>query len=144
MLWALCLGACDDAPSGPVISLGSGIERFVPVAPGRGLRVTEGIQGGYHIFGSVRAEGIEAWDAHVEFELWQGATQIGGARFIDDFRVHAGDLVFTGATVFLFATHPPEAIADRETRMTVVVTDRTGASGQAEMRFVPECCDRLP
>jgi hypothetical protein len=136
--------ACDDAPRDPpTVVLGSGVDDFVAIEDGRTLRITQGIQGGYHVFAAVEATGIEAWDASVAFALFQGETQIGGATFLDDFVVRDGRLIYPGVTVFLWAEHAPESVAGVETRMTVTVTDAQGRVARDALTFMPVCCDYL-
>ena len=142
----LTAAACDDAPAPEpvVVELGSGVDDFVAVADGETLRITEGLQGGYHIFGSVRTEGIEAWDAEIDLNMYQGDVRIGGARYIDDFLLKDGALVYSGVTVFLFENFTPESVDGTPTLMTVKVTDSEGRIGSSQMTFVPKCCDYLP
>lgn len=154
LLILLCLLpalGCDDGSDGPeplAVSLGSGLDDFVPVTdPQTRLRITEGIQGGYHVYGSLLVPDMDRFDATVEFQLWQGDTQIGAARYLDDF-LRAPDgvsWVYPGVTVFLFdRDFPPESVAGTVTRMTATVTDRDGRTGSAEISFTPVCCDYLP
>lgn len=145
----LALTACsaDPEPEPPaplVLEVGTGIDDYVPVSPEQRLLFTQGLQGGYHIFTSVRALDVEPWDAQFEFEMYQGDVQIGGARYRDDFVPRGDAHVFSGVTVFLFADYEPEDVAGRATRIIGRVTDAEGRTGEAEMRFVSGCCEYLP
>ncbi|MCB9526518.1 MAG: hypothetical protein H6702_24520 [Myxococcales bacterium] len=148
LLFALPLWACDDAPSSdPLdVAVGSGRDDYTPVTdPATRLRITQGIQGGYHIYGAVRVADMDPQDATVELALWQGDTQVGGVRLLDDF-LRGGDgasWIQAGVTVFLFDQFSPEAIEGQPTRMTARVTDGGGRVGRAEMTFTPVCCDFL-
>lgn len=145
LLFGLLPLGCDDAEeAAPIeLSLGTGIDSFEPVATGAALPITQGLQGGFHVFGAVRTRDAEAWNADFDFAMYQGDVQIGGANYKDDFLMQGDDLVYSGVTVFLFEDFPPESVADKPTRMTVKVTDREGRQGTASFEFVPTCCDYL-
>ena len=67
VLLAACQGTEDDGtpppPLPPEVSLGTGVEAYVPVEDGDPITIVFGPQGGYHLDGSMRAQGIVAGDA---------------------------------------------------------------------------------
>jgi len=147
---ALLTTACGDAaPSRPAacapgarLRLGSGVDVFEAVEASTELLFTQGVQGGYHIFVSVRATGIEPRDAEMTFKMLQGDTRIGGVDYLDDLFPDGPDLIYAGATVFLdHVDFPPDEVAGRPARITLDLRDRRGCELRAEMAFVPRCCD---
>lgn len=61
-----CAGTSDTTPPPPLppgVSLGTGIETYVPIEDGDPITITFGPQGGYHLDGSLRAQGIVVGDA---------------------------------------------------------------------------------
>lgn len=61
-----CDGTDDDAstpePLSPEVALGTGVEAYIPVEDGDTITIVFGPQGGYHLDGSMRAQGIVAGD----------------------------------------------------------------------------------
>jgi hypothetical protein len=55
-------GTTPPAPLTPEVSLGTGVEAYVPVGDGDPITIVFGPQGGYHLDGSLRAQGIVAGD----------------------------------------------------------------------------------
>lgn len=62
-----CGGPALDVP--PWAQVGTGDVGFEPVTEGQEVGIQSGIQGGQHIWGSVRATGLDWRDASVEFVL---------------------------------------------------------------------------
>jgi len=63
------LAACDGSedattpePLPPAVALGTGVEAYVPVEDGDMITMVFGPQGGYHLDGSMRAQGIVSGD----------------------------------------------------------------------------------
>lgn len=57
-------------PGPPDITLGTGVDSFVPVADGDAVPIIMGLQGGYHIWGSVRARYVDPVQLHIVFTLY--------------------------------------------------------------------------
>lgn len=47
-------------PADPCLSLGTGTETFIPLVGGDAITIYRGVQGGFHLFASVRVKGVEA------------------------------------------------------------------------------------
>ncbi|MSP59975.1 MAG: hypothetical protein EXR72_06475 [Myxococcales bacterium] len=68
-LLAACGPAPHTYPGPPEVTLGTGVTTFVPVGEGADVPIIMGIQGGYHIWGSVRARYMEPQQIHLLFTL---------------------------------------------------------------------------
>ncbi len=58
---ALLLASCE--PAEPAVELGTGLYAFEPLVEGEPIEVVFGPQGGYHLEGSIRVQGLQAGDA---------------------------------------------------------------------------------
>jgi hypothetical protein len=71
---ATTLPACGHAPPSfpapPDVTLGTGSDLFVPVADGDQVPIIMGLQGGFHIWGSVRARYVDPHQLHLVFTLF--------------------------------------------------------------------------
>jgi hypothetical protein len=56
-------------PGPPEVVLGTGVTSFVPVADGAEVPLVYGIQGGYHIWGSVRVRYMDPRELRLAFRL---------------------------------------------------------------------------
>jgi hypothetical protein len=67
----LLLAACaaPDLSVDPRLELGTGLTRFEPLVDGEAVPIVFGVQGGHHIWGGVRAIGLDWRDLEVEFRL---------------------------------------------------------------------------
>ncbi len=59
LLIALAGCAAEGTDLPPEVILGTGLEAWVPLADGDDVGIVQGPQGGYHVFGSVRATGLD-------------------------------------------------------------------------------------
>jgi hypothetical protein len=67
--WWMAFAACDGSETGPdcdlgpsALELGTGEDAFVPLSAGDPLPFVLGPQGGYHVYGSLRATGVATGD----------------------------------------------------------------------------------
>ena len=68
-LVAACAGGEPDLSVDPFVEIGTGEVRFETLTDGQEAPTVYGIQGGYHIWGSVRATGIDWRRLELHFEL---------------------------------------------------------------------------
>lgn len=86
-MWALlALTACHDPCDTPAVAVGTGVDRFEPLAEDADVDVINGPQGGWHVLGAVRTWGMGEV-ARVDWTLDRASD---GAR--------VGDLLYTVAT----------------------------------------------
>ena len=68
-----CPGRDDEDTTCPTldttVELGTGVDTFVPLSDGDPLPFERGPQGGYHVYGSLRATGVDVGDPNYPFEL---------------------------------------------------------------------------
>jgi hypothetical protein len=70
MLLPLSLGACaaEPTPADATLSLGTGTSRFVALADGDEVPMIHGAQGGWHVWVSVRVEGMDVGTGSLTIE----------------------------------------------------------------------------
>lgn len=68
MLGLGCSAAADPTPAEATLELGTGTARFVPVADGDELPMIRGAQGGWHVWISVRVDGMDVSTGSLTFE----------------------------------------------------------------------------
>lgn len=81
LLVAAACGACAGCgssavhfPGPPELELGTGFNQFVAVADGDPVPIIHGLQGGFHIWGSVQARYVDPIGINLRFEVTLAAT----------------------------------------------------------------------
>ncbi len=138
---AQSLQSCTPEAEG-TLDLGVGRQRFEAVAEGDDVAITPGFQGGYHLYGSVRAKGVDPTGVRLDFLVCQDGQRIGQRRPLRVDLVEQGDQwAYVGVMVLLYDVFGPLQIADRETTMAAQVVDRSGARATDTVTFTTRCCD---
>jgi hypothetical protein len=134
-----CPNIPSSYPAAPRVELGSTPGDFTPLVDGNAVQIVHGIQGGFHIWGAVRAQYVDprSLQMHFTIALDDGTPPIAT-------RDDAGDLDGTSdgltpgthvaTTVFLT---DPTVVRGRATRFTVTVTDQEGRTGSDSHRVFP-------
>ncbi len=112
-----------------VVEVGSGEDDFAQLEEGDPLELVYGSQGGYHVWGGVRATGVagvtETAPAALAWWLYLAGSPVGGianVRFGPDQVV--GELLDrAGVTVFV---ESPRVVSGRDARLEVELTDGCG------------------
>lgn len=143
VVFAVLAGCTGAEPVGEaVVELGTGEWRFEPLADEQEVTLVMGSQGGYHVWVSVRAEGIDPDDVtfRVEYEPLDDPSAMQESRIRLDFDTDETD----GTPIFLgwpAQLAEPEAFDGRMTTLRVTVRDRHGARGTDErairIRYAP-------
>lgn len=145
MLAAACACAgCDDSSPDPTVVVGSSADPLSHGAIDEGTTVwiTYGLQGGYHIWGSLRATALDPRDVRMQFALHADGEQIGGADYRDElFRADDGAFEYGGVTVFIYDDVAVEALDGRALEMTLRVTDTGTKSAEDRLSVVARCCE---
>ena len=133
-----CAGCGASFAGPPEVELGTGGDRFVAIHDGDTVAIVHGIQGGYHVWGAVRARYLDPRALRLRFTL-----ALDDASAPLSVREDVGDLdggdgsdpgTHAGTTVFL----PDPAVArDHACRFTVEVTDADGRTAGDSRRIVP-------
>lgn len=63
LIWLLACEAEPPVVLDPDLQLGTGVDGYVPLADGDDIIIVYGPQGGYHLDGSLRVQGIDPGDA---------------------------------------------------------------------------------
>lgn len=124
-----------DCPTGPVVlEVGTGTGEWTDLREGDLLEIRHGPQGGYHVFGSVRARGVDPGDPevpytldnpHITLQLWVEDDSV--AAFVDQPRAlePAPDGWFTYlAQSVVFTSQDPPTLAGLTGRFEATVADR--------------------
>ena len=135
---ALCAEANQD------FELGIGVEDFAEVMEGQELWFIPGIQGGFHIWGAIRAGAVDPVDTVMTFELFQEEQLLGGRILPQDLRCNGetGAFEYVGVPVELHYRKKPTDVANREMKMRVTLQERDGTMHVDEVVFMPRCCGR--
>ena len=144
MLSALVLSGCcaPDLTVEPSVRLGSGEVEFVPLSDGaQEVDLVNGIQGGWHVWGSVRVAGLDWTDVRLDFSL----SAPGGELVSAPSRTQAelsccteDDCDGVGELVgFPVLVDEPVIAQGRNLTLAVVVTDPEGRTATADRAVIP-------
>ena len=155
MMALIVLGGCPgrdaedtDCPAlDTTVELGTGADSFVPLHDGDLLPFERGPQGGYHVYGSLRATGVDVGDPNYPFELtnphiWFNVEQDGVeiALLVDQPRAlepldEEGHVGVLGELV-IFNVADPTTLNGTTARLTGKLTDRCGRGGEDRREVV--------
>lgn len=146
-----CPGRDDEDTSCPTlettVELGTGVDTFIPLSDGDPLPFERGPQGGYHVYGSLRATGVDVGDPNYPFELtnphiWFSVEQEGAeiALLVDQPRAltpldDAGHFGVLGELV-IFSVPDPTTLNGTTARLTGRLTDRCERGGEDSREVV--------
>lgn len=137
-LLAGCGGSGAEPPGEAAVELGTGEWEMLPITDGQDVELIHGAQGGYHVWASIRADGIEPEDVILEVETQPADESLPPekSRVQVDFDrdPDTGEAVFIGWPAIL---SQPGCVVDRMLRLQVTLTDRRGAAGMDERYVVP-------
>ena len=137
--------AGPNYPGAPVVVLGNGGpgETHAPLVDGQGVEVVAGLQGGHHIWGSLRVENVNPQTLMCEFELRSGTQRVGGIsrqglRFTQ-VGPYAHELV--GLTLLFDDTYDPQAWdGGVPVSIQASVQDGTGRRAESNHTVMATCC----
>lgn len=145
LLWlTLALVGCDDPMPDPSVHVGSSDDplRHGDISEGTSVWITYGLQGGYHIWGSLEAEHIDPADVRMQFALFVDGEPIGGADYRDELRRGPrGPFEYGGVTVFIYDDVPVDGLDGQTVEMTLRLTDRDGRAAEDRISVVARCCE---
>jgi len=142
--------AADVIDDTPYVRIGTGWDDFDPFGgfeplDERGtVRIAEGIQGGFHVWGGFEGRGMDESDVESSWQMTNAdGDLVGGGFFVSDMRPYEGRLAAAGLTVFIALEVDVETLDDvpHELCVDVTMADGTTASDCATVR--PSCCDYL-
>jgi hypothetical protein len=128
------LAACGAGFTGPPSAdVGTGADQFIALHDGDAVPIVMGLQGGYHVWGSVRAANVAPRNLALSFSLYladsaQPVTIRRDTVDLDDGQ-HLGSAVFLP---------DPSAVRGHACRLHLDLTDENGRTASAEHRITPE------
>ena len=140
-----------DVPGRAALEIGTGVSEdpsdqwggYRPIPEDRRLRVTEGIQGGYHLWGGFSAVGVPASGIRSEWTLRTTERWIGEAAFITG-GVRVGERTeVAGITVFIAQDVSVEALDGQSVEVCARVQTEDRAWLQRCEDVIATCCDYL-
>lgn len=130
--------ACGEAsPGDGAVELGTGEWEFVPLADEAEVELVLGAQGGYHIWTSLRAEGLSPEDVMLEIETQPADDSLEPEQSRVPVDLESGDdgtLELVGWPAIL---SQPGCVVDRMLRLRVTLTDARGATAADERYVLP-------
>jgi len=136
--------ACDEPVPDPTVVVGSSDDplRHGEITEDASVWITYGLQGGYHIWGSLRAENIDPGDVRMQFGLFMDGDQVGGSDYRDDIRRGPdGPFEYGAVTVFIYDDVPVEGLDGQAIELTLRLTDGAGRSAEDRISVVARCCE---
>jgi hypothetical protein len=146
--WALlpllfaCGGESGDPPppdlGTPFVQIGTGTQSWAPLTDGQTLRIAMGPQGGYHLWGALRAGGLNPEDTFIEFRLVRDGVRLAESGYRDSLRAVEtdGPFQYWGVAVVVISGDPT-TIADRPARLEVTLTPQHGEPVTDAVEVVP-------
>jgi len=130
-LAAACSAAGFSGP--PAADVGTGADHFVTLHDGDAVPIIMGLQGGYHVWGSVRAANVGSQNVTLRFSLFHGDETAPVTVRLDTVDLTGGEHL--GSAVFL---PDPSAVRGQPCRLHLDLTDENGRTASAEHRITPE------
>lgn len=146
LLAALLLisGCClPDLEAEPTVLLGTGEVEFLSIGDGaQDVALVNGVQGGWHVWGSVRATGLDWADVRMTFTLAEadGSLLSEPSRIDGELRCCEADPECAGfgeLVGFPVILDQPTLAVGRIVTFTVEMTDSDGVTATAEKAIVP-------
>ena len=134
ILLAGCAG--QPAPGEGTVELGTGEWEFVPLVDEQPVELIFGVQGGYHVWTSFRAEGLDPEDVMLEIETQRAdeSRPPERSRVPVDFEMHDGTAELLGWPAILAE---PGCVLDEMLRIRVTLTDTHGVIATDERYVLP-------
>jgi hypothetical protein len=133
-LLVIVVSACGGPKqSSASLELGTGDQRFITLNDGDPVPIIHGLQGGYHVWGSVRVSNMAPMGLHLQFAL----ARVDGSG-PPTMRTDVVDLVdgeHLGTAVFV---PDPDGVRDQPCALSVSAIDGDGRAATGERKIVPQ------
>ena len=143
------LAVIDASPppldgSAPFLEIGTGARRYEPLEAGQRIPIIQGIQGGYHVWGGLRAAGFEDAEVRIRFALHRGDELLAQADYIEPTLPVAADGTYTyGGVAVVFVDNALVDPASGQTlRLSAEVEATDGTRLGDAVEVVPVCCEQ--
>lgn len=144
-----------DVVGDPMVEIGTGFPDFEPLTDGQEVSIIQGIQGGYHIWGGLRASGLDPRDIHIRFEVVHEGTVVALADYDDnidyDGPVNADEVAGGAAPIWEYAavavifgseeTRNIESVTGVDVTMNLSLTDQRGVTATDSISLRTTCCE---
>lgn len=145
----VCFAACSAAPVAndggndagpPQAEIGTGDTAFEPLVDGQTVDLHMGCQGGYHVWGSVRARNLDPRSPVLDFTMTRvldgGPTDVLYAPIhVRSTLTQEGTTDWYDGYAYTLRVASPDLVLDEDVVVGVTVTDRTGLQA-SDMRRV--------
>ena len=134
-----CSSVPDSYPGPPIVELGSTAGEFRPLSDGAAVAIVHGSQGGYHVWGAVRAQNVDPREVRIHYTLRldDGTPPISERDDVGDLEGTDDGLTpgfRVGTVVFV---PDPTVVRSRACRLNVELTDMEGRTGSDSHRVFP-------
>ena len=134
VLLCLLFGGCEGGP--PLVEIGTGASRFEPLEDGQSMPLVAGAQGGFHLWISARARGIDPSDVHLTVVSYPRATERPRQTAFHALELAAREgWLERACLVQVLST--PECFQDREVVVAIHVSDGAGRAAHDERVVIP-------
>lgn len=126
------------------LRVGTGFERFEPLADGDDVTFTAGFQGGHHVWGALRVEDLEPVGAELAFSLEVQGEVVASMGFSTDLWASEEEpdaFELYGVTVILGGEHDPYALDGSDGVLRARVEDTAGVTRARAIPVKLRCCD---
>lgn len=136
-----CAGESNPNPPPapePVLELGTGLDEFVPITDGDSVPIVHGIQGGYHIWGSLRARdlGPEQVRLHYTLTLEETGELVSSVKIVVGLHPAENEDAWVSLGSFVFVPMPMQ-VHGQDVLMQVEATDRASSTASDARRIRP-------
>jgi hypothetical protein len=143
---ALLLGGCAAEVVGDgTVELGTGEWRFEPVVDGQDVTLVRGVQGGFHVWVSMHADGLEREGVTMELVTAKmDGTRDPEMSVVDVDLAPATEGAGTELLGWPAILADPGCVVDSALLVRVTLTDRRGAQASDELVVIPRGTDMPP
>jgi len=138
------VGGCTAEVGEGVLELGTGEWRYEPIASGEDVELIRGVQGGVHVWLSMRAVGLDPEGVTMEIVTEKVDGSFGPEESIVEIDLYEPEDTSLGMHEVLgwpAVLSQPGCVVDSELRVSVTLTDRDGVSATDERIMIPRGTD---
>ena len=133
----------DDDGSGAWIEIGTGIEMFEPLTAGQEVPITQGPQGGFHVWGGFAGDGFDPSNAEISYVLVIDDQVVATATIFDTIPRVGERYEYSRVTVILRGDVIPEEISGQTATLAVRVRTDDDQELTDQIEVVPTCCEYI-
>lgn len=125
------------------LQVGTGARRFEAIENGGDVGIVQGPQGGFHVWGGLRADGFDPGaQVRLDFELVQSGSVVARATYYDALeRTEAEGPFEYAAVAVVIEKVEPRSVADLPATLRLSLTTEDGHVLEDEIEVIPRCCE---